>query len=444
MSVIALKTEIPGPNSRALMARREAAVARGPYNATPIFVKEGRGATLVDVDGNRLIDFAGGIGCLNVGHANESVVRAATGQLQSFTHGCFHVTPYESYVSLAERMNALVPGDFPKKTLFVNSGAEAVENAVKVARAATGRPAVLAFEDGFHGRTLLAMSLTSKVHPYKAGFGPFAPEIYRAPYGYCYRCSYNLAYPACGLHCVDVLEDVFRRYVEAKQVAAVIAEPVLGEGGFVVPPRDWLPRLRELTARHGILLIADEVQTGFGRTGKQWAVEHSGVVPDILIAAKSIAGGLPLASITGRADVMDAAGVGGLGSTFGGNPVSVAAAHAVLDELGTGQLFARAGGIGRAVQARVARWLERFPILGDVRGLGAMWGLELVRDPATREPAKDETTALAKACYERGLVTITAGTYGNVVRTLMPLVITDDELAEGLDVLEAALAALGR
>jgi len=444
MSVIALKTEIPGPNSRALMARREAAVARGPYNATPIFVKEGRGATLVDVDGNRLIDFAGGIGCLNVGHANESVVRAATGQLQSFTHGCFHVTPYESYVRLAERMNALVPGDSPKKTLFVNSGAEAVENAVKVARAATGRPAVLAFEDVFNGCTLLAMSLTSKVHPYKAGFGPFAPEIYRAPYGYCYRCSYNLAYPACGLHCVDVLEDVFRRYVEAKQVAAVIGEPILGEGGFVVPPRDWLPRLRELTARHGILLIADEVQTGFGRTGKQWAVEHSGVVPDILIAAKSIAGGLPLASITGRADVMDAAGVGGLGSTFGGNPVSVAAAHAVLDELGTGQLFARAGGIGRAVQARVARWLERFPILGDVRGLGAMWGLELVRDPATREPAKDETTALAKACYERGLVTITAGTYGNVVRTLMPLVITDDELAEGLDVMEAALAALGR
>jgi 4-aminobutyrate aminotransferase/(S)-3-amino-2-methylpropionate transaminase len=442
MSVIALKTEIPGPNSRALMARREAAVARGPYNATPIFVKEGRGATIVDVDGNRLIDFAGGIGCLNVGHANESVVRAAAGQLQSLTHGCFHVTPYESYVRLAERMNALVPGDFPKKTLFVNSGAEAVENAVKVARAATGRPAVLAFEDGFHGRTLLAMSLTSKVHPYKAGFGPFAPEIYRAPYGYCYRCSYNLAYPACGLHCVDVLEDVFRRYVEAKQVAAVIAEPVLGEGGFVVPPRDWLPRLRELTARHGILLIADEVQTGFGRTGKQWAVEHSGVVPDILIAAKSIAGGLPLASITGRADVMDAAGVGGLGSTFGGNPVSVAAAHAVLDELGTGQLFARAGGIGRAMQARVARWLERFPILGDVRGLGAMWGLELVRDPATREPAKDETAALAKACYERGLITITAGTYGNVVRTLMPLVVTDEELAEGLDVMEAALAGL--
>src|SRR5262245_19956693 len=216
MSVIELKTEIPGPQSRALMARREAAVARGPYNATPIFVKEGRGATLVDADGNRLLDFAGGIGCLNVGHANEAVVRAAAAQLQSLTHGCFHVTPYEPYVRLAERMNALVPGDFPKKTIFANSGAEAVENAVKVARAATGRPAVLAFEDGFHGRTLLAMSLTSKAHPYKAGFGPFAPEIYRAPYGYCYRCSYNQAYPSCALHCVDVLEDYFRRYVEAK------------------------------------------------------------------------------------------------------------------------------------------------------------------------------------------------------------------------------------
>jgi 4-aminobutyrate aminotransferase/(S)-3-amino-2-methylpropionate transaminase len=239
---------------------------------------------------------------------------------------------------------------------------------------------------------------------------------------------------------VDVLEDFFRRYVEARQVAAVIAEPVLGEGGFVVPPKEWLPRLRELTARHGILLIADEVQTGFGRTGRQWAVEHSGVAPDILIAAKSIAGGLPLSSITGRADVMDAAGVGGLGSTFGGNPVSIAAAHAVLDELATGRLFARAEAIGRAVQVRAARWNDRFPILGDIRGLGAMWGLELVRDRATREPAKEETAALSKACYERGLVTITAGTYGNVVRTLMPLVITDEELAEGLDVLESALA----
>ncbi len=313
MSAIDLRTEIPGPRSRELWARREASVPRGPASATPVFVEEARGAVLTDVDGNRLLDFAGGIGCLNVGHANEAVLRAAAEQLARLTHGCFHVTPYEAYVTLAERMNRLVPGEFPKKTLFTSTGAEAVENAVKIARAATGRPAILAFEDGFHGRTLLALSLTSKVHPYKAGFGPFAPEIYRVPYGYCYRCSYNLTHPSCALHCVRTLEDVFKRYVEAEKVAAVVVEPVLGEGGFVVPPADYLPRLRELTARHGILLIADEVQTGFGRTGRLFAVEHTGVVPDILIAAKSIAGGLPLSSVTGRAEIMDAPGVGGPG-----------------------------------------------------------------------------------------------------------------------------------
>jgi 4-aminobutyrate aminotransferase / (S)-3-amino-2-methylpropionate transaminase / 5-aminovalerate transaminase len=440
MPTIQLVTEVPGPRSRALWARREAAVPRGPYNATPIFVKEAKGAVLTDVDGNRLLDFAGGIGCVNVGHANDAVARAVAEQARQLTHGCFHVTPYEGYVALAERMNALVPGDFPKKTLFVNSGAEAVENAVKIARAATGRQAVIAFEDGFHGRTLLALSLTSKVHPYKAGFGPFAPEVYRVPYGYCYRCSYNLTYPGCGLHCVDALEDVFKRYVDANHVAAVIAEPVLGEGGFVTPPPDWLPRLRALTRRHGILLIADEVQTGFGRTGKQWAVEHSGVVPDLLIAAKSIAGGMPLASITGRADVMDAPGPGGLGGTFGGNPVALAAASAVLDQMNDGALFARANEIGRIVSSRARAWSERLPLVGDVRGLGAMWAIELVTDRERRTPAKDETAAVAKRCYERGLVTITAGTYGNVIRTLMPLVIEEAQLQEGLDVLEQALA----
>jgi len=439
MSAIQLKTEIPGPRSRELFARREAAVPRGPINVTPIFVQEASGALLIDVDGNRLIDFAGGIGCVNVGHANDAVVEAASAQLERFTHGCFHVTPYESYVRLAERLNALVPGDFPKKTFFANSGAEAVENAVKVARAATGREAVLAFEDGFHGRTLLAMSLTSKVHPYKAGFGPFAPEVYRAPYAYCYRCSYHLEYPACGVACVDALEDYFKRYVAAEDVAAVIVEPVLGEGGFVVPPKEFLPKLREVTARHGILLIADEVQTGFGRTGKLFAVEHSGVVPDILIAAKSMAGGLPLSSITGRAEVMDAAEVGGLGGTFGGNPVSLAAAHAVLDQMEAGAILDQANRIGRLLSERAGGWKARYPIVGDVRGVGAMWAVELVKEKSTREPAKNETTAVSKKCYERGLVTITAGTYGNILRTLMPLVIRDEELIEGLDVLEGAL-----
>jgi 4-aminobutyrate aminotransferase/(S)-3-amino-2-methylpropionate transaminase len=439
MGSIERKTEIPGPASRALFARREAAVPRGPYNATPIFVKEAAGATVVDVDGNRFIDFAGGIGCLNVGHANPRVVAAAREQLGHLTHACFHVTPYEGYVRLAERMNALVPGGFPKKTLFVSTGAEAVENAVKIARAATNRTGVLAFEDGFHGRTLLAMSLTSKVHPYKAGFGPFAPEIYRVPYAYCYRCDFNLQYPSCGVACVDSIEDVFKRHVAAEQVAAVIVEPVLGEGGFVNPPAEYLPKLRELTARHGILLIADEVQTGFGRTGKLFAIEHSGVVPDILISAKSLAGGLPLAAITGRAEVMDAPGVGGLGGTFGGNPVSLAAAHAVLDSFEGGELLQRAEAIGREFRARAGTWKTRFPVVGDVRSVGAMGAIELVLDRKTKAPAKDQTSRVAKACYERGLLTITAGTFGNVIRTLMPLVISDADLAEGLGVLEQAL-----
>ena len=442
MNAIQLKTEIPGPRSRELFARREAAVPRGPYNATPIFVKEGKGARLTDVDGNQFLDFAGGIGCVNVGHANPAVVAAAQEQIARFTHACFHVTPYEGYVRLAERMNALVPGPGPKKTLFANSGAEAVENAVKIARVATGRDAVIAFEDGFHGRTLLAMSLTSKVHPYKAGFGPFAPEIYRLPYAYCYRCSYNLEYPSCGVSCADALEDYFKRYVAAENVAAVILEPILGEGGFVVPPKEFLPKLREITKRHGILLIIDEVQTGFGRTGKLFAVEHWDVAPDILIAAKSIAGGLPLSSITGRAEVMDAAGIGGLGGTFGGNPVSLAAAHAVLDQMEQGELFALANRIGRVFKERTAGWRARFPLVGDVRGVGAMWSVELVKDRNTKAPAKDETSALATKCYERGLLTITAGTYGNIIRTLMPLVITDAELNEGLEVLEQALASV--
>jgi 4-aminobutyrate aminotransferase/(S)-3-amino-2-methylpropionate transaminase len=439
MSAIRLQTELPGPRSRELMARRAAAVPRGPYNATPIFVKEGRGARLTDVDGNELLDFAGGIGCVNAGHANPAVVAAASAQLAQITHGCFHVTPYEGYVRLAERLNALVPGGFAKKTLLANSGAEAVENAVKIARAATGRPAVIAFEDGFHGRTLLALTLTSKVHPYKSGFGPFAPEVYRAPYAYCYRCPLALAHPSCSVACADAVEDLFQRHVAAESVAAVIVEPVLGEGGFVVPPGDWLPRVRAITEKHGILLIADEVQTGFGRTGKLWAVEHTGVVPDILIAAKSLGGGLPLSSVTGRAEVMDAAGPGGLGGTFGGNPVSVAAALAVLDQMEAGSLFARAEAIGRAFSARAERWRERFPIVGDARGLGAMRAIELVEDRKTKEPAKAATTAVSEACYRRGLVTITAGTFGNVIRTLMPLVVTDAELEEGLDVLEAAL-----
>jgi 4-aminobutyrate aminotransferase/(S)-3-amino-2-methylpropionate transaminase len=393
-----------------------------------------------DVDGNRFIDFAGGIGVLNVGHAAPEVVAAVRSQAERFTHGCFHVTPYELYLRVAEKLAAVAPVPAPRKVLLVNSGAEGVENAVKIARAYTKRPAIVCFEDAFHGRTLLALTLTSKIAPYKSGFGPFAPEVYRAPYAYCYRCSYNLKYPECGVHCATHLEDAFRRYVEPESVAAVLVEPVLGEGGFVVPPPDYFGHLAEVCRRHGILIIADEVQTGFGRTGRMFASEHYGLEPDLLVASKSIAGGLPLAAVIGRAEVMDAPGIGGLGGTFGGNPLACAAALAVLEVIEKQGLLARAEAIGRRALARARAWMDDYALIGDVRGLGAMVGVELVKDRETREPAKEAAQAVNQLACQRGLLTITAGTYGNVLRTLMPLVITDEELEEGLGLLESVLA----
>ncbi|HKW87185.1 MAG TPA: 4-aminobutyrate--2-oxoglutarate transaminase [Candidatus Acidoferrales bacterium] len=442
MAVIQLRTSLPGPRSRELMQRREAAVPRGSYQAIPIFVARAEGAVIEDVDGNRLIDFAGGIGSQNTGHRAERVVSALRKQLDAFLHMCFSVTPYEGYVRLAERMNAIVPGNFRKKTLFVNSGAEAIENAVKIARAYTRRPAVICFEDAFHGRTLLTMSLTSKTHPYKAGFGPFAADVYRIPYAYCYRCSYSMKYPACGVFCAHHLEDTFKRVVDAEDVAAVLAEPVLGEGGFVAPPREFFPTIQEICRKHGIVFIADEVQTGFGRTGAMFACERFGIVPDILATAKSLGGGLPLAAVTGRAEIMDAPGVGGLGGTFGGNPMACAAALAVLDTLESENLFERAEGIGKKFAERARAWQKRWPMIGEVRGLGAMQAMELVRSAETREPAKEEAEQIVRRCYEKGLVVITAGTYGNVIRLLAPLVIRDNEFDEGLGVLEGALESV--
>lgn len=441
MPSIRLRTEIPGPRSRELMAARQAALPASISHATPVFVARASGAVIEDVDGNHLLDFAGGIGVLNVGHCFPAATEAIREQAGKFTHTCMQVTPFESYVRLAEQLNRLTPGKFPKKTFFVNSGAEAVENAVKIARYATRRPAVICFEDGFHGRTLGALTLTSKIMPYKAGFGPFLPEVYRIPYAYCYRCAYQLTYPECKLHCAHQLEDVFKRVVSADSVAAVIAEPVLGEGGFIVPPQDYFRTLHDICKRHGILLIADEVQSGFGRTGKMFACEWFGVEPDILVAAKSIAGGLPLASVTGRAELMDKPVPGGIGTTFGGNPVACAAALEVVKELERGTLLARSIALGAAFLARAAKWKREMPMVGDVRGLGGMCAVELVTDAASRQPAKDAANAVAKYCYEHGLITITAGTYGNVIRTLAPLVISDAEMQEGLDVLEAALKA---
>jgi 4-aminobutyrate aminotransferase/(S)-3-amino-2-methylpropionate transaminase len=437
-----IKTEVPGPKSKALHARRAKAVPRGPSHATPIYIDHGTGASVTDVDGNVYIDFAGGLGCLNTGHTPERLVKSVQAQATKFLHSCFSVMPYEAYVALAERLNAVAPGTFEKKSLFVNSGAEAVENAVKIARAATGRPAIIVFEDAFHGRTLLTMSATSKVNPYKVGFGPFAPEVYRFPYAYPYRCDCGLSEEACGLHFADAVEEGFKRHVDAASVAAILVEPIQGEGGFVVPPPSFLRRLREICDKYGILLIADEVQSGMGRTGHIFACEAIGLVPDLICSAKAIAGGVPLAAVIGRADIMDVPVVGGLGGTYGGNPLACVAALEVLGLLTEGTMMARA----KKIEERFRAWGEgmrkKTALIGDVRGRGAMMALELVVDQATKKPAKEQTAQVAKKAYETGLITITAGTNGNVIRTLMPLVISDEELEEGLEILSEALLSV--
>ncbi len=420
------------------MARREAAVPRGPYHATPIFAARAEGATIEDVDGNRYLDFAGGIGCLNMGHRAPRVVSSIREQLDKYLHLCFSVTPYEPYIAVAEKLNALAPGKFAKKTFIVNTGAEAVENAVKIARAYTKRPAVICFEDAFHGRTLLALSLTSKTHPYKAGFAPFASDVYRIPFAYPYRAEKGATAETFARH----LEDAFKKVVAPESVAAVIAEPVLGEGGFVVPPRDYFRILQEICRKHGIVFIADEVQSGIARTGKWFASEHYGIEPDLITTAKSLGGGLPIAAVTGRAEIMDAPGIGGLGSTFAGNPLSCVAALAAIETIEQEGLLVRSTAIGKRFEERARNWQKRWPLIGDVRGLGGMCAMELVRNPETREPAEAETKEVAHYCYEHGLITITAGTYNNIMRILVPLVVTDEQLDEGFGVIEAALAAV--
>jgi 4-aminobutyrate aminotransferase/(S)-3-amino-2-methylpropionate transaminase len=420
------------------MARREAAIPRGPANATPIFAARADGAVIEDVDGNRYIDFAGGIGCLNIGHRSPRVISAIREQLEKYLHLCFAVTPYEGYVAVAEKLNSLAPGNFAKKTILVNSGAEAIENAVKIARAYTKRPAVICFEDAFHGRTLLTMSLTSKTHPYKAGFQPFASDIYRIPFAYPYRHAAGMTSADFAHH----LEDAFKRSVAPESVAAVIAEPVLGEGGFVVPPRDYFNLLQKICRAHGILFIADEIQSGFARTGKWFASEHFGIEPDLITTAKSLGGGMPIAAVTGRAEIVDAPGPGSLGGTYCGHPASCAAALAAIETIEKDGLLARSTAIGEYFEKRAGGWQKKWPLVGDVRGLGGMCAMELVRNAETREPADAETKEIAKYCYEHGLILITAGTFNNVIRILVPLVVMDEQFNEGLDVLEAALAGV--
>ncbi len=420
-------------------ALRNRHVPKGTFHASPAFIREAHGAVMTDLDGRELIDFAGGIGVVNVGHAHPKVVAAIQDQAAKYIHTCFHVAMYEPYVDLAKRLNELTPGDFHKMTLLANSGAEAVENAVKIARHATGRPAVIALDNGFHGRTLLTMTLTSKVKPYKLGFGPFAPEVYRMPNAYCYRCPFGLKYPSCGVACADYLEEFFIGNVAPEETAAVIAEPIQGEGGFVTPPPEYFGKLQSICKKYGIVLIIDEVQSAMGRAGKLFAIEHWGIAPDLVTTAKSLAGGLPLSAVTGRAELMDEPHVGGLGGTFSGNPLACRAALAVLEILLEDGLLARAAALGEKIRARFDALQRKFEIIGDVRGKGPMLAIELVRDREKKTPATDETKKLVKVCYEKGLVLISCGNYGNVIRTLMPLVITDEQLDRGFAILEEGL-----
>lgn len=425
-----------------LLAERNRHIPQGPFNVHPIFVEKAKGAIITDVEGKEYIDFAGGIGVNNVGHCDEEVLKAVQDQIQKYIHTCFHVVMYESYVELAKKLNQITPGNFPKKTMFANSGAEAVENAVKIARHTTGRQATIAFEDAFHGRTLLALSLTSKMKPYKFGFAPYAPEIYRMPYAYCYRCAFGLEYPSCEIHCAYFLRDFFQTHISAEQVAALIVEPVLGEGGFVVPPKEYFKILHKICQDNGIVFIADEVQTGFGRTAKMFAMEHYEVAPDILVTAKSIAGGFPLSAVTGKAELMDHPQVGGLGGTYAGNPVACRAALAVLDQFEKKNLLTRAEQIGKKVLEKFLEFKEIYSIIGDVRGLGAMVGMELVTDRKTKEPATTLTKQLVTICRDKGLLMISAGTYSNIIRPLMPLVITDEQLERGLSIIEEGFSEL--
>jgi 4-aminobutyrate aminotransferase / (S)-3-amino-2-methylpropionate transaminase / 5-aminovalerate transaminase len=425
-----------------LQKRRESAIPPGHSSGNTFYVASAKGAVITDVEGRNYIDFAGGIAVMNVGHSHPKVIAAIKDQADKFTHTCFMVAPYAAPVQLAEKLCRLVPGSFSKSALFVNSGAEAVENAVKIARYASKKAGIIAFENAYHGRTLLTMTLTSKVKPYKFGFGPFAPEVYRMPFAYCYRCPFGLNYPSCQVACADHLKTFFINHIAPEMVAAVIAEPVQGEGGFIAPPPEYFKKLVSICKENNILFISDEIQTGMGRTGKMFAMEHYGVEADFTVVAKSLAAGMPLSGVVGRKDLMDSVHPFGIGGTYGANPVSCSAALAVLEIFEEENLLERAEVLGRKVKSRLDTFKEKYEIIGDVRGLGPMLGMELVKERERKEPAPDQAKELAKFCADRGLLILVCGNLSNVVRLLMPLVITDDQLERGLTILEEGLASL--
>jgi 4-aminobutyrate aminotransferase/(S)-3-amino-2-methylpropionate transaminase len=445
MGVIQLRGEIPGPGSRALVARRDAAMPPGAAKLTPLAIASAHGSVVTDVDGNCLIDLAGGIGTLAVGHTPVAVVDAICAQAGQLVHMCAIVASYEPAVALAERLNALAPGDLPRRTVLMNSGAEALETAVHISRSFTRRQGVVVFDGAYHGRTNLTMAMTSKFNLFKKGFGPFAPEVYRLPFPNLYRRPAGLDVEAWTDWHIAQLDHGFTAIVDPSHVASVVVEPVLGEGGFVPAPDRWLQRLRELCDRHGMLMVVDEVQSGMGRTGRLWAIEHSGVVPDLITTAKSLGAGMPISAVIGRADVMEAPHPGGLGGTYSGNPLACVAALAALDLITDEAFLARARAVGERLRARLEAIQARHPqLVGDVRGIGPMLAMELVRDPTTKEPWLEATQAVNAATLQRGVITIRAGLFSNCVRFLPPLTIDNATLDEAMDVVDAAVAATAR
>jgi 4-aminobutyrate aminotransferase / (S)-3-amino-2-methylpropionate transaminase / 5-aminovalerate transaminase len=440
---VRLTTEIPGPRSREIVGRREAASPAGASKLTPIAVESAHGALVTDVDGNRYIDLAGGIGMLAVGHTPEGVVAALQAQAEKLVHMCAIVSTFEPMVDLLERLVSITPGDFPKKAVLMNSGAEAVETAVNICRSYTRRQGIVVFEGAYHGRTNLTMSMTSKFNLFKKGFGPFAPEVYRFPFPNLYRRPDGMGEKEWVDWHVDNLDHCFTAIVDPSHVAAIVVEPVLGEGGFLPAPPRWMQRLRELADQHGIVLVADEIQSGMGRTGKLWAIEHAGVVPDLVTSAKSLAAGMPLSAVVGRAEIMDAPHPGGLGGTYSGNPLACVAAIEAIDTIARPEFLQRSAEIGVRLRARLERIQASHPdLVGDVRGVGSMLVMELVRDPVTKEPWMEATAAVTAATLQRGVITIRSGLYSNCVRFLPPLVITDPQLDEALDVVEESVAAV--
>lgn len=430
-------TEIPGPKSRELWKLHEKYIVKGLGMDTNIFIDEAKGALLRDVDGNVYVDFAGGIGTINAGHCSPEVVQAVQEQVEKLVHTCYQVMPYEGYLRVIEKLCEITPGSFDKKALLLNSGVEAVENAVKIAMYYTKRPIIITFENAFHGRTRLGLALTSKVKPYKFGFSAYVYNMDRYPYAYCYRCRYGLEYPSCGLRCLHAIEEGFKVRYAPEEIAAIIAEPIQGEGGFIVPPDDWFQGLRRICDKYGIVLIDDEVQAGMGRTGKMFCVENYGVEPDIIAVAKSIASGFPVSATIGKSEIMDAPHKGGLGTTFGGNPVSCAAALKTIEIIQNNLEHTQK--IGEIILKRLHEMQEKHEIIGDVRGKGPMAAMELVRDRKTKEPADQEAKRLTETCYKKGLLTLRCGIYDNVIRILVPLIIEEELLNIGLDLLDESL-----